>query len=280
MTDQLVITILHKIMGRIRLRLSHPPKKVAPFKQAIKNHPGIDKITYTPITGSLLVAFDPAEITYEELIVRTAVSLSRDYSMLPVQVLPGTEEEEMSGVTFYSGLLLVLSLAFRILKAPKTLTMLIDNISAIGTAAAVIEHSATEIKQKGQFHPEVLSIIYLFNSALKKRLFTGSVITWLAAFGRHLFKPMPQAVEIKVLPVKDKDSQNVHYETTVSPIQKKDDTMKLFRMIPEVLVSLVVGISGMGERGLLEKIRKPPEHHDQFLEGLENIKHGIAVHIQ
>lgn len=280
MTDQLVITILHKITGRIRLRLSHPPRKPGPFKQAIKNHPGIDKITYTPVTGSLLVVYDPAEITYEELIVRTAVSLSRDYKMLPVQVLPGTQEKEMSGVTFYSALLLVLSVVFRVLKVPQSLKVLMDNISAVGTAAAVIEHSAMEIKEKGQFHPEVLSIIYLFNSAFKKRLFTGSVITWLAAFGRHLFKPMPQAVEIKVLPVKDRDSQHVHYETFVSPIQKKDDTMKLFRLIPEVLVSLVMGISGMGERGLLEKIRKLPEHHDQFLEGLESIKHGIAVRIQ
>lgn len=279
MIDQLVITILHRIPGRIRIRLSQPPGEVASFIQAIKNHPGIDKITYTPVTGSLLAVFDPAEITHEELIVRTAVSLSRDYDMLPVQVLPGKQEKEMSGVTFYSALLLILSVAFRMLKAPRTLRVLMDNIAAIGTAAAVIEHSTTEIKEKGHFHPEVLSIIYLFNSAFKKRLFTGSVITWLATFGRHLFKPMQQAVEIKVMPVKGGESQNIDYETTVSPIQKKDDTMKLFRLVPEMLVTMVMTFSGMGEQGLLEKIRKLSDNHDQFLEGLENIKQGIAVRI-
>lgn len=279
MTDALTISILHKLTGRIRLRLSHPPENVEPFLHAIKNHPGIDHISFTPVTGSLLAVFEPDTISYEELILRTAVSLSRDYDMLPVQVLPGPQEGEMSGLTFYSAILLGFSVLFRLLKVPRTMLTLMDNISAVGTATAVFEHSAREIKQKGQFHPEVLSIIYLFNSAFRKRLFTGSLITWLSTFGRHLLKPIPQAVEIRVTPVAESDSQPMHFETIVSPVPKKDDTMRLFRLIPEVLVTMVMTISGVGEQGLLEKIRKLPEQHDQFLEGLENIKHGIAVRI-
>lgn len=278
--NQLAITIVHRISGRIRMRLSHPPMDEPQFKKAIQNHPGISSIIYTPVTGSLLIVFDTAEITYEELVVRTAVTLSRDYDMQAVKVFSGTEDHEMSVFTFYSGVLLVLSLLSRVLNAPPSLRLLLDNISGAGTAAAVIEHSAMDFKQVGEFHPEVLSIIYLVNSAFKKRLFNGSVITWLATFGRHLFKPIPQAVEVKVLPVKEKDSSNVYYEAAVSPLKKKDDVMKLFRLIPEVLTSLVINLTGMGERGLLEKIRELPEHHGQVLEGLENIQHGISVRMQ
>ncbi len=279
MSKQLEITIIHKIPGRIRLRLSHPPSVVNSFIEAIKNHEGIDNITYTPVTGSLLMAFDPAEITYEELIVRTAVSMAREYEMKPVHVLPAKQEEEMSVFTFYSALLLLSAAAFRLLNAPRPARDLMDHLAAIGTAVAVVEHSASEIQEKGRFDPEVLSIIYLLNSAFKKRLFTGSVITWLATFGRHLVKPMPQAVEINVLRVEDKEQKSFHYETTVSAIQKKDETMKLFRLLPEMIISTVMNLSGGGEKGLLEKIKKLPEDHDHLLEGLDNLKHGIAVRI-
>jgi hypothetical protein len=86
MSIQLEIVVIHRLPGRVRLRLSHSPKLADRMVDRIQTHSGIESIKYTAETENLLILFDQEVITPQELLLRAGLSLSREFDMSPVRI--------------------------------------------------------------------------------------------------------------------------------------------------------------------------------------------------
>ena len=67
-----VVTVIHKLPGRIRLHLSVAPKDHQRMIASVKDHEGFESMTYTPETRSVLINFDPGCVKREEILIRVA----------------------------------------------------------------------------------------------------------------------------------------------------------------------------------------------------------------
>ena len=86
MQDQLELTVVHRLPGRLRLRFSHSPERPDRMVDHVQGHAGIDSVKFTTNTESLLIHFDQDEIAPQEILLRAGLSLSMDFGMAPVRI--------------------------------------------------------------------------------------------------------------------------------------------------------------------------------------------------
>jgi hypothetical protein len=273
---------MHSIPGRIRLVLSHPPKNFAEMNRSVKGHAGILSFTYTPVTRSALIRYDGREVREQEIIIRLALALSRDYHLTPVRVLSKPEEREMSGWAVVSGMILTAALVNRVFNRSGSARTVFGWLSLIGVAGAVVEHAWSEVNRRGSFDPEVLSIVYLFSAIPRRNLLPASLFTWITTFGRHLIRTPVEGLELRAVELKGTGSGDAfpQYEVVVSPDSSTPNRFVLFRVLPSILANAITGGKIGGKEGLLQQVREMQKLHGETLEGLGQLRHGINLKIR
>ena len=107
-----VVTVVHSLPGRVRVRLSVAPADVQRMLAGVREHPGMNSISFSPITRSILARFNPHEISQEEIVLRIAFHLSLDCGSAPVRLLAEPEQRPaLGGSAAVSAVLLALALA-------------------------------------------------------------------------------------------------------------------------------------------------------------------------
>lgn len=272
MTEQLIMTICHSLPGRLRLRLSLPPSNPKKMISSVKDHEGIKHIIYTESTMSLLVLFDPGYVSQEEIIVRFAAVLSIDYDRMPTLVVTSPAVHEVSNYALASGAVTMTAFIVRLLGTGSNRSIL--NWMAGGSVGlSVLEHGWSEIKRKGIFDPEVLTLTYLVIAMLKGNLLSGAALTWIASFGRHLFQSPMNAFELRPMGGKANTEQ---YEMVITPKAYNPNPKSILNIIPAL-----VELTQMGSKGpsiqMINEMKKVVQMHDKVLHGLGHYREGIPL---
>ncbi len=274
-----VVTMVHAIPGRVRVRLSGHPGEPDRLVTAVREHEGMLSIEYTPATRSVLVRHDPREIVREEVVLRIATAWAIDMGGLPVRVLAQPERGDFSNLAVLSAALMVSSLLFRLGRKAGAAPLL-ERAAGISTAAAVAEHAWRDVREEGHIHPEVLSLGYLVSAFFRGNFFKASVITWFTTFGRHLLDAPRRGVIVTPVPVKDDDSGEPRYEIRVSPDLDLPERERIVGSVQALLKFAITGGAAHGERNLVDELRDVSRIHGEVVEGLGHGRHGMPIKFQ
>jgi len=280
MQEKPVVTIIHSLPGRVRFRLSIAPKDSTSFEKTVKKHPGIFEVKYTAHTKSVLVKFDTKEVTQEELVIRISMLLSIENDNAPVKVYAEPEVENLSDSAFYSGISLLIAFVLKMFKKDFQNSTIINWFAGLTTTYAVLDHGYSEVKEEGNFHPEVLSLVYLLISFTRGNFLSAAIFTWATTFGRHLLRPHTSAIEIQPIQISEDKNKEPSYEVSIIPVRAETDKMAMFSLIPAVLKYAITGDASAMQGNLLESIRGVSQSHGEVLDGLTEIKKGIPVRIR
>lgn len=281
-SKQIRVTVAHILPGRLRLRLSHPPHKADKTEQMVIGHLGVRSAVYTSSTLNLLVHYDPGKIAAEEIILRAALCLSVDYRLEPIIIKTSEDSTPLSTLSILSGLSLLVAHTLSIfsvkLKPPSALHI----ICGLGTTAAVSEHIFMDLKNKGRFHPEVLSIGYLLSSFLRGNVLKGATTAWIMTFARHLLEPPAKVLKLEVEATDPScDAQQCEYEANISrKLTTQGGTLLDLSHIPNLLLSMYTDMQLTAEDRIFKEIQKLSHEHNDVLEGLEHLQHGIRLQVE
>lgn len=278
--EKLRITIVHSLPGRLRARLSDALTDVDRFRSSVLGHIGLDSVDYTPLTRSVLISFDPRRLTQEEVVIRLGLAVSLDHETVPVAVTVEKGVQDFSNSAAYAGLLLLTALAGRTLNVTNRTKERLDWIAGLGTAGAVLGHGWREVRSRGYFDPEVLSLGYLATAMLRGNFIKAALVTWLTTFGRHLLE-MPEAgVEIRPVHATRDGETDPHYEVVVAPNLDTVDRAGPANILRAIVKYAITG-SGTGREGnLLADIRDISKVHGEVLHGLGWMRQGIPMRFE
>lgn len=181
------LEVMSALPGRIRLTLEKPVDSDAPFR-AIN---GVQMCRYNPRIRTLLCCYDQERIQEEELIIRIGAVYA---GLVGTKLLHVKRSEEEGFSMGSSGYLALACLAVdgALTATASPLTQVTRWLSAGATLAAVVEHGYQELRVRGSFDPEVMSVVYLINSIGKTNGFQASLLAWIVTFGRHLIPKAPR----------------------------------------------------------------------------------------
>jgi len=280
MQKNLQFRIVHQIPGRIRLKMNILPRDSQKMEETVSSHPGILEVKISPLTRSLLLCFQPEIITQEELIIRAAVYLSLENDFSPIRIYSDIEVKEMSNMAFVSGFFIVGALGIKIFKQFIKIQPMLEWIAGISTAYSILDHGHRELKERGNFDPEVLSVLYLLMAFVQGNHLSASLFTWVATFGRHLLELPSKNVEI--LPKKvDGSKKSMQYEVVVKPINRLPGKQAFFKFLPALIMQTSLGDGAKALQGtLLDEIKKVSKDHGEVLEGFGQLQNGMPIRIQ
>ena len=197
------VDVVFSIPGRLRLRVDGSSNDPLKILNNIKNESNITSGSYNSITNTFVLEYDHERTDLNKLILNFCGEYSRDMSITRVKV--NYKIGKRAGLGYSSAV----SMAFIILD-------LGINLMGIGTGSryksfvrwsalvttmgAIFEHGYKELDENGAFDPEVMSIMYLFNSINKgtaTNTTTGlysPAIAWLLTFGRHILTKRRRSV--------------------------------------------------------------------------------------
>lgn len=277
-SEKPVVTVVHSLPGRVRARLSVAPRDVQRMLGGVREHPGMDSISFSPITRSLLARFNPHEISQEEIVLRIAFHLSLDFDAQPVRLLAAPEQRgALGGSAVVSAALLASSLVMRGLKLSKGSPTGWDWMTGIGTAWAVVDHAWKEVRERGTFDPEVLTLAYLLTAFVRGNMLTASVVTWLASFGRHLVALPPTGVQVRPVELRGHDNGQSRYEVMIGPDVDASERVRILSALQGVLKYAMTGGGAHPFRSLLEELRDVSKVHGEVLEGFGSVRQGIPI---
>ncbi len=262
--EELRLTIVHELPGRLRLRLSRPSKDLQKLKEAVGKHEGFINMTYNPVSRSLLIRYRPALVSGTEITVRTAMALSIESANAPIKLYREGREQPLKPLDYYAGLTLMLAALTRTRFLP-TMGGTMEYHAAGATTLSVMNHAWQEVKEEGVYHPEVLSSVYLIGSIINGNVLKASVLTWLLTFGRHLLDISGDRLIVQALEVKEIEGKN-YIDAVVRP-----DSSSINNPIAFVVnvMGKSMGIEGQGKGSqLMDSITIMSREHGNVLEGL------------
>ncbi len=274
------VTVVHALRGRIRMLLSRELRDEQRMISAMMEHEGMLSIRYTPITRSVVVRYDPGEVQQEEIILRVAFFLSLDHDAVPVRVLAEPERQDLTDSSIYSAILLLSALASRLVVGKGRAVLPFDRVAGAGTALAILIHGWKEMRERGYFDPEVLSLGYLLTSFTQNNFLRSSLFTWILTFGRHLVNLPEVGVTVKPLEIGNKKGSEFQYELLIEPDTEMPDSTRILSALQSLLKYVITGGAPPGRRTLMEEIREVSRVHGEVLEGLGKIKGGIPIQIR
>lgn len=280
MNDAITIRVVHSLPGRVRLRLSLPPLAADEMVKTVKDHPGISRISFNPHTRSVLLQYDLNETSQEELIIRVAVYISQENDLQPVRVFSEAKALEMSESAFFSGFLILASLAGRLIPQTAAFRSVLDWTAGIGTAYSIFDHGYEEFRERGNFDPEVLSVIYLLSSFSQGKFLPATLFTWIATFGRHLVRYSSKNVQIQPQHIEGSPENKPQYEIVITPINRLPGRKMLFNFLPMLIMNAAMGNRESIEGTLMDEMRKVSQDHGDVLEGFGKFKNGMPVRMQ
>lgn len=276
-TAKPTVTVVHRMPGRVRVRLSAAPEDVRRMTAAILEHAGLDSIDYTDVTRSLVVRFDPHAVSQEEIVLRIALCLSLDYGSVPVRLLAEPQRVVLADTAVYSAFGLAASVAVRWFGGKRHVPSPLDWLAAAGTGLAVVDHAWRELDEKGCFDPEVLSLAYLGAALVRGDFLKASVVTWLTTFGRHLLDLPPAGVEIRPLMKVRDPNHPPRYELAIGPDRDAPQRVRFLGALERLLKYAMTGGGAHSYRNLLEELREVSKVHGEVLEGFGPVRQGIPL---
>ena len=273
-----VVTVVHSLPGRVSARLSVAPLDVQRMLAGVREHPGMESISFFPITRSILARFNPHEISREEIVLRIAFHLSLDCGAVPVRLLAEPEQPPaLGGSATFSAAALALAFALRGLNAASPGPTRWVWLAGLSTTWAVVDHARAELGERGWFDPEVLSLAYLATAFVRGDFLTASAVTWLASFGRHLVVRSPTGVEIRPVEVCGRVNGQSRYEVTIGPDVDAPEQVRIVSALQGLLKYAITGGGAHPFRSLLEELRDVSKIHGEVLEGFERMPQGIPI---
>ncbi len=278
---QLQITVTHALPGRLRLCLSHPPREGERTERIVRGHSGVASAAYSEPTSNLLVVYDPEAIAAEEIILRTALCLAADHQLAPVTIKTSRARTSLSTLPLFSGLSLLLAHALTLFAARTRSRAALEIICGLGTTAAVSEHIYLDLKDKGRFHPEVLSVGYLLSSFLRGNVLKGATTAWIMTFARHLLEPPNKVLKLEAKAMDPScDAQRCEYEARISSeLTTQGGGLGMLAHLPNLLLGMYTDMQLTAEDRIFKEIQKLSRDHDDVLEGLEQLQHGIRLQV-
>ncbi len=277
-SEKPVVTVVHSLPGRVRTRLSVAPRDVQRMLGGVREHPGMGSISFSPITRSILARFNPHEISQEEIVLADRLPPVARFRRSARPALGCAEQRgALGGSAVASAALLASSLVMRGLKAAKGSPTGWEWMAGLGTAWAVVDHACKELRERGAFDPEVLSLAYLVTALVRGNVLTGSVVTWLASFGRHLVELRSTGVQIRPVEVRGRDNGQSHYEVMIGPDVDAPERVRILNALQGVLKYAITGGGALPFRSLLEELRDVSKVHGEVLEGFGRMRQGIPM---
>ncbi len=279
MPKDLGITMEHLLPGRIRMRFSHPPNDAENLIRIVKGHAGIHSVVYTSVSKSLVINYNEREVTAEEIILRASLALSKDFEFKPVRIFSREKKVALNGLSALAALLLVLNHGAVLVGSKAKIAAVFTTLTGITTLVAVFDHLIQDIKQRGQLHPELLSIYYLIASFSKRDVLKGSTITWALTFARHILEKPSSALLVKTK--KTDPTCHIHqceYDVTVSK-DKSQGLGRLLHLIPQIALNAYREGSLNLEDRLIQQLQGVADSHAAIIEGLENLQQKIYLKV-
>lgn len=274
--DRLGVNLIHDLPGRLRVRLSHAPKNAEKMRAAVLNHAGFKSFAYTHVTRSVLIHYDPNQVTRQEILFRIALSLSLEYGTAPVRILTAPEKHETSNSATLSAFLLFAAVAARVTKRDQKIIGPLELGAGLFTAYSVLDHGWREIRERGYFDPEVLSIGYLLTAFIRGGFLKASVVTWLMTFGRHILETPKTNIEVRPIEIGGEDGTPPRYEVVVGP-DLDSKQMNLVDGVKAFIRYALTGGAAHGKRNLLNEFRDVSRLHGEVMEGLGRTPHGVPM---
>ncbi len=271
MSSPPIITVVHSLPHRRRLRLSEAPENIAKFLMQVRDHDGIGQLEFNSVSRSLLVHFDPQKVHGEEIMMRIAVALSEQKGLVPVYLLPGPAHARIPAEAWLSGAVLLGAYGLY-LGTGRSQPRTAEWVGGLATAAAVFEHARQEKHQQGTVDPEVWTLLYLLFALWRGRTLRAALITWLTVFGRHLTRYAQGAIEIKPRQSGPR-REDVTFEVVLRSGIASSDGVSMTGQWVQAVVGVLGGQAGRFVGELQQVVRL----HDQVLHGMGRFQKGMPV---
>lgn len=231
-----VILMMHRIQGRIRVKLSHEIVDIEKGKEFLYEDSTIEEVTYNPRIKTLIVKFNSIETSEENIIIKIAQLLASIYNVSKIRFISNNSKEDLPAIATYSLISIVGAIIAKYVKPNMKIQDFVDWLATGTTLGAVFEHAYGEIKEKGTIDPEVMSIIYLINSIGKGNMLNAALVTWITTFGRHILSQKNETFIISLKKVQACYKEEISkddfcYEVSVlleTSINKRIDSYRLF----------------------------------------------------
>ncbi|MEJ2641309.1 MAG: hypothetical protein P8010_17215 [Desulfosarcinaceae bacterium] len=279
---QIQLIIAHKLPGRLRLRLSHPPNNTTATVGTVLGHPAVRSAVYTEPTSNLLILFDAENVSMEEIILRTALCLSVDHHFTPVTIETSGGGTPLSPLSILAGLSILASHMLNFFSGRAKSRSALEIVCGLSATAAVSEHIYLDMTGKAGFHPEVLSIGYLISSLLRGNVIRGATTAWIMTFARHLLEPPSKVLRIEASAVDPScDADECAYEASISrEVTIGNGAMGVLSHLPNLLLGMYTDTQLTAEDRLFKEIQKLSRDNDDILAGLEQLHGGIRLQVR
>ncbi|MCH4891059.1 hypothetical protein EZV73_26005 [Acidaminobacter sp. JC074] len=274
---KLSIVVLHRIPGRIRLQLNRPPKDIRELLSQVMKHEGIKRLTYNPVSRSLLAEYTPSVVKATEILLRVGIAFSiQQNANVKLEIKKGNIN--VDPMDYYSGLSILAGIGTRIFQLPMTVQNILNYNAGLSTTASVLRHAYREVQHEGIYDPEVVSVVFLINSLINGNILLASSITWIATFGRHLLAPKEDSCTLKAVDVKGDESKS-YIDVEIHPRSMQGDNVNHLRLLVHG-ISRTVGIKPVENQTLMDSIKKVSRSHHDVLEGVGNKNHPVYMRIE
>ncbi|TVQ26148.1 MAG: hypothetical protein EA382_05935 [Spirochaetaceae bacterium] len=268
------LTILHHVPGRVRLRCDPALTSFDHVERLVRAHDGIATLTYSPVSRSITVRFDPTCIDVSELVLRIAMAVGVVSGLQPVSIDTTPTRESIDAYGLLSGATIVGAAVGALVGVAAPTARILTTTAGIGTALAIISHAWREYHQRGDFHPETLSVVYLASAFARGAVLPAAAVAWLATFARHVTGTAPERY---VVQANHGDSAG-HYEVTVKGHRATERGDSLIHFVSSLFTDLVGG-STHSPGSFLDQMRQMSRRHDSMLEGLDGSDRTIKFAI-
>ncbi|AKL96391.1 hypothetical protein CACET_c29470 [Clostridium aceticum] len=214
--ENLGVVVLHSIPGRIRVRILPDVNGIQESIEKLTENTDILMTKYTSITRTLLIRYKSYQLKQEQVLIQLGFVLSLQNNLKTIKIIPKCCSLKISPLAVYSGISLLGAFATTALHMPTQVQSSFKGIAALGTAGAVVEHGIMEIKEKGVYDFEVISLVYLINGILQNNYLKVAAITWGLTFGRHFADVPLKNVYIKAYKVIEGSTDAEDYDAIIS----------------------------------------------------------------
>jgi hypothetical protein len=276
-TNGRTITLLHRLPGRIRMRLDPAPRNAARLQKAIEGHEGIDLVRYTPATRTVLVRFTTGLVETEELILRVALAHSFDGDRSPVRILTEPGQTEITASALASGGLLVAAGATRLLRAASGGPTALEWAAGAATILTVLEHAWEDTKTRGYTDPEVLSLGYLATALARGQVLRPAFLTWFATYWRHLIESPREGVTVRPVPTGTGAGE---YRVEVGRTPDDSARARFLTLLRGLVGPALKGGRNYSRRSLVDEMLDVSRRHGRILDGMEWMPDGIPLYFK
>lgn len=232
------IVIIHKIKNRLRLKISHPLRDSEKIITELLKRDCIEDARYNPVIKSVTISYNSNQIAEEEVIMRFISLYSKDYGLIAIRLVYDTKIRKMPPMAYYSLATIAIGGISRYITIGENIRDFLNWAAVATTIGAIGEHAYNEINEKGYFDPEVVSVMYLANSASKGKFLAPSAITWLTTFGRHIIDMSNNRLMITVREITNKATEEVYYDLTIVPDVDKTKRTNALKVFLEKFIEL------------------------------------------